>query len=198
MPWLGVAPCGRATGASRACWRWGHPPPRRRPNRVPGANGPQRAVLDAEQDVVTPVLVVVTLGADLVLVLTAAWVVDVYSEYFSSVRDLQVRRYNSLGVTFGETVLTNDFREEDFSGVPRPTSASMSSLYSRRRRPRTSALPSERTWPLLNFASLTMRTSRGLWRSWRVSRACSEGRQPTPPSTVSPRSWRRCPAPYRP
>ena len=145
MPWLGVAPCGRATGASRACWRWGHPPPRRRPNRVPGANGPQRAVLDAEQDVVTPVLVVVTLGADLVLVLPAAWVVDVYSEYFSSVLDLQVRRYNSLDDTFGETVLTNDFREEDFSGVPRPTSASMSSLYSRRRRPRTSALPSERT-----------------------------------------------------
>ena len=119
VPWLGVAPCGRATGASRACWRWGHPPPRRRPNRVPGANGPQRAVLDAEQDVVTPALVVVTLGAGLVLALPAAWVVDVYSEYFSSVLDLQVRRYNSLDDTFGETASTKDFREEDFSRVPR-------------------------------------------------------------------------------
>ncbi len=34
--------------------------------------------------------------------------------------------------------------------------------------------------------------------SWRASRACSEGRQPTPPSTVSPRSWRSWAAPCRP
>lgn len=117
VPWLGVAPCGRATGASRACWRWGHPPPRRRPNRVPGANGPQRVVFDAEQDVVTPALVVALSGPILFLFFPQPG--SSMSNRSTSPACSSSRSDATTVFTFGETVLTKDFREEDLSGVPR-------------------------------------------------------------------------------